>query len=216
MSESSNSKYRRSVALRVVVGILLIAAGISVLIFNTDKSDRLYLKVAGAGILLILYGAGLLMSLITSYKQKIYALSFDNVHDDTIDVSSILESYASGEIDRDTLLKKLCRAAAFHTSESGVDDNGNKMSFLLAALDGTYYVPVFTSTERLKGYMASFGCSNYISYVGNMRSVLAEILLKTLDKDKRKFGIILDPGYCEITVEADELKKVVDELSRIK
>ena len=87
--------------------------------------------------------------------------------------------------------------------------DGKPRLFLVPGPDGTGYLPVFTSMERTKEFFEQAGRAGYMAMHAPFANV-AQITLKVNnDGAPVKMGLIIDPGYYGVTVDAKYLEIVL-------
>lgn len=121
----------------------------------------------------------------------------------------ILEKHAKKEISDDIFLRNFGSAEVYYSTPYGDLKDGSKRLFLLPVRDGTGYHPVFSSVERLREFYDKVGRVGYMCMKGSFVSVL-ETTNGMNAGAPIKMGIVIDPGYYNITLNASVLDTVIN------
>ena len=121
----------------------------------------------------------------------------------------LLDQHDRGEINDRIFLKGFGNARVFYSTPFGDHKDGGQKVFLLPGPDRTGYHPVFSSQERLVEFYEKAGRVGYVIMQANFTSVL-ETTKKSNSNAPIKMGIMIDPGYYNVTVNADVLDAVID------
>ena len=121
----------------------------------------------------------------------------------------LLEMQKLGKINDATFLKEFGKEKLFYSTPFGDHKDGSKKLFLLPGPDNTGYNPVFTSPDRLKEFYDRAGRATYMMMNGPFVSVL-EVTKKVNENAPIKMGLIIDPGYYGVTIDAKALDTVIN------
>ncbi len=111
----------------------------------------------------------------------------------------LYQKYDKGEMDINTFLKQFGKEEFLYSTPFGERKDGRKTLFVLQAPDNAGFLPIFTKMERA-GYLL-------------MKSTFHDILStakKANEKAPVKLGVIVDPGYPQIHIEAKNLDAVIE------
>ena len=121
----------------------------------------------------------------------------------------LLEKQDKGQISNREFLCDFGKEMVFYSTPYGDHIDGKPRLFLVPGPDGTGYLPVFTSMERTKEFFEQAGRAGYIAMHAPFANV-AQITLKVNnDGAPVKMGLIIDPGYYGVTVDAKYLEIVL-------
>ena len=121
----------------------------------------------------------------------------------------LLEKQDKGQISNREFLCDFGKEHVFYSTPYGDHIDGKPRLFLVPGPDGTGYLPVFTSMERTKEFFEQAGRAGYIAMHAPFANV-AQIALKVNnDGAPVKMGLIRDPGYYGVTVDAKYLEIVL-------
>lgn len=120
----------------------------------------------------------------------------------------LLDKHNSGEMNDEVFLRNFGKAGVFYSTPFGDHKDGGQRVFLLAGPNGTGYHPVFSSQERLVEFYNRAGRVGFITMNGPFVSVL-ETTKKINGNAPVKMGIIIDPGYYDVTVDVAALDTVI-------
>ena len=121
----------------------------------------------------------------------------------------LLEKQDKGEISNREFLCDFGKEMVFYSTPYGDHIDGKPRLFLVPGPDGTGYLPVFTSMERTKEFFEQAGRAGYLAMHAPFANV-AQITLKVNnDGAPVKMGLIIDPGYYGVTVDAKYLEIVL-------
>jgi len=120
----------------------------------------------------------------------------------------LLDKHDKGEIDDVIFLKDFSNAKVFYSTPFGDHKDGGQRIFLLPGPDNTGYHPVFTSQERLAQFYQNAGRVGFIAMNGSFVSVL-ETTMNINVNAPVKMGLIVDPGYYNVTVDVAALDTVL-------
>ena len=127
-----------------------------------------------------------------------------------IDGKALLDKYDNGLLDDYKFLKLFGRVTVYHSTPFGDHKNGGVKLFALPTQEeDTFYLPVFTTTERASEFFEKAGRKGYLLMEGSFTSCLATIKAVNDCDDKPKFGAVLEPGYYGLTFEANALDTVI-------
>ena len=121
----------------------------------------------------------------------------------------LLDQHDRGEINNRIFLKSFGKTQVFYSTPFGNHKDGEQKVFLLPGPDRTGYHPVFSSRERLVEFYEKAGRVGYVIMQASFTSIL-ETTKKSNANAPIKMGIIIDPGYYNVTVNADMLDAVID------
>lgn len=121
----------------------------------------------------------------------------------------LLEKQDKGQISNREFLCDFGKEMVFYSTPYGDHIDGKPRLFLVPGPDGTGYLPVFTSMERTKEFFKQAGRAGYMAMHAPFANV-AQITLKVNnDGAPVKMGLIIDPGYYGVTVDAKYLEMVL-------
>jgi hypothetical protein len=132
----------------------------------------------------------------------------NNAEPENIDGMFLLERHEKGFLDDVSFLKAFAAAKVFSSTPYGDHRDGHICFFALPAADGTGYLPVFSSLERIKEFYENAGRRAYLIIEGTFLSFL-EATLKTNRNAPIKMGAVIDPGYFAVTVNANMLEAAI-------
>ena len=125
----------------------------------------------------------------------------------------LLNMHNNGEINDEAFLGDFGKAEIFYSTPFGDHRDGGQRLFLLPAPDNTGYHPVFSSRERLVEFYQNLGRVAFVIMDGTFSSVL-ETTKQINEKYPIKMGIIIDPGYFDITIDVAALDAVIEMTKR--
>jgi hypothetical protein len=120
----------------------------------------------------------------------------------------LLERHEKGVLNDESFLKAFCNATILYSTPFGDHKDGGSRLFALATPDNHVYLPVFSSSERMKEYYEKAGRCSYSMIEGKFLELL-EMLTKVNRDAPVKMGIIIDPGYFSVTVNEDMMNTVI-------
>lgn len=120
----------------------------------------------------------------------------------------LLEKHKKGEINDAEFLRGFGSIKVFYSTPFGDRKDGKQVVFLLPGPDNTGYHPVFTSQERLMEFYEAAGRVGFMIMNNTFTSVL-ETTNGVNGSAPVKMGIIIDPGYYDVTVDAAALETVI-------
>ena len=123
----------------------------------------------------------------------------------------LLDKHNKGEINDEVFLKEFGNADVFYSTPFGDHKDGGQRVFLLAGPDNTGYHPVFTSQDRLVEFYQNAGRVGFMMMNGTFVSVL-ETTKNINGNAPVKMGLIIDPGYYNVTVDVaafDTVLKII-------
>lgn len=116
----------------------------------------------------------------------------------------LLEKHNKGELTDELFLRDFGKAQVFYSTPFGDHKDGGQRVFLLPGPNKTGYHPVFSSQERLMEFYGKAGRVGYVIMKGPFASVV-DTTNKSNVKAPIKMGIIIDPMYFDVTVDAGVL-----------
>lgn len=116
----------------------------------------------------------------------------------------LLEKHNKGELTDELFLRDFGKAQVFYSTPFGDHKDGGQRVFLLPGPNNTGYHPVFSSQERLMEFYKKAGRVGYVIMKGPFASVV-DTTNKSNAKAPIKMGIIIDPMYFGVTVDAEVL-----------
>ncbi len=120
----------------------------------------------------------------------------------------LLSKHDKGEMNDEVFLSGFGQINIFYSTPFGDHKDGGQRVFLLPAPNNTGYHPVFSSQERLIEFYEKAGRVGFMIMNGTFSSVLATT--KDInEKASVKMGIIIDPGYYNVTVDVSRLDTVI-------
>ncbi len=151
------------------------------------------------------------MSMQKDGKVQIQSMNkgTDKSTTDNADAISLLDKHENGVLDDTSFLRRFGKATVFYSTPFGDHKDGNSRLFALPATDKTGYLPVFTSTERIKEFYENAGRLGFLIIEGTFISFL-ETTKKTNEGNALiKFGVVIDPGYYGVTVDANVIDAAI-------
>lgn len=130
----------------------------------------------------------------------------EEVISNTID---LLDKHNKGEINDEVFLSSFGKVHVFYSTPFGDHKDGGKKLFLLPGPNQTGYHPVFSSQERLVEFYNKVGRVGFAIMNGPFTAVL-ETTKKTNTNAPIKMGIVIDPGYYNVTVDVAALDAVIN------
>lgn len=127
---------------------------------------------------------------------------------ESIGTAFLLERHEKGVLDDTSFLQAFCNATIFYSTPFGEHKDGDSRLFALSAPDDSVYLPVFSSSERIKEYYEKAGRCSYLVMEGKFLSFL-ETLVKVNRDAPVKMGVVVDPGYFGVTVNEGMLNTVI-------
>lgn len=121
----------------------------------------------------------------------------------------LLNKYNNGEINDSEFLGDFGKSTIYYSTPFGDHKDGGQRLFLLPTPNNTGYLPVFSSLERLNNFYQRLGRVGFVIMDGAFASVL-ETTKAINEKAPVKMGIIIDPGYFDITVDVAKLDAVIE------
>lgn len=121
----------------------------------------------------------------------------------------LLDRFKNKEIGGDELLRGLGSVKVFYSTPFGDHKDGGTRVFLLKGPDGTGYNPVFSSAERLQEFYNNVGRVTYMIMEATFLSVLETTKSVNENGAPVRMGLIIDPGYYDITVDAGMLERAI-------
>lgn len=126
-----------------------------------------------------------------------------------LSTTDLLDMRDKGEISDEIFLKNFGNKNIFYSTPFGDHKDGEQKVFLLPGPDKTGYHPVFSSQERLIEFYEKVGRVGFMIMKGTFTSVL--VTTKNINGSAPvKMGIIIDPGYYNVTVDVAALDIVID------
>jgi len=123
--------------------------------------------------------------------------------------TELLDKHNIGEITDSEFFKHFGNTNVFYSTPFGDHKDGGQRVFLLAGPDNSGYHPVFCSQEHLVQFYEKAGRIGYMIMQGPFSSVL-ETTKNINASAPIKMGIIIEPGYYNITVDARALDEVIN------
>ncbi len=120
----------------------------------------------------------------------------------------LLDKHDKGEINDEIFLKDFGNANVFYSTPFGDHKDGGQRVFLLSGPNNTGYHPVFTSQERLVEFYQKAGRVGFMMMNGTFVSVL-ETTKNINGNAPVKMGLIIDPGYYNVTIDVAALDTVL-------
>ena len=121
----------------------------------------------------------------------------------------LYEKYDKGEMDIQTFLKQFGKEKFFYSTPFGEKKDGSKTFFVLKAPDNAGFLPVFTTTDRAKAFFEKMDRAGYMLMQSSFHDIVSTAK-KANEKAPLQLGVIVDPGYPQIHVEAKNLDPVID------
>ena len=122
---------------------------------------------------------------------------------------TLLDLHYKGTIDDKKFLRMFGKQNVFYTTPFGDHNDGSSRLFLIPGPDGTGYFPVFSSLERMKEHYELAGRKNYIVMKGTFLDVLKTTRSTNKGDAPVKMGVIIDPRYYDVTVDAIRMDMVI-------
>jgi len=126
---------------------------------------------------------------------------------------ALLEQHENGALDDASFLKAFGKATVYYSTPFGDHKDGKSRLFALPAGDGTGYLPVFSSLEKMKEFYDRAGRLGYLIINGTFCSFL-ETVIKTNANAPVKMGAVIDPGSFGITVHNQMLNTAITMLKQ--
>ena len=126
----------------------------------------------------------------------------------TLSTVELLDKHDKGEMNDEVFLRNFGKTNVFYSTPFGDHKDGGQRVFLLAGPNGTGYHPVFSSQERLVEFYNKAGRVGFMIMNGSFTSVL-ETTQKINGNAPVKMGIIIDPGFYDVTVDVAALETVI-------
>ena len=120
----------------------------------------------------------------------------------------LLEQHEKKLMTDKEFLKEFGKVTVYHSTPYGDHTDGRPKLFLIPAPEKTAYLPVFTSEERAREFFTKAGRAGYLLMAPTFHQAL-ETTKKANEKTPIKMGLIVDPGYYGITVDAANLDIVI-------
>lgn len=124
-------------------------------------------------------------------------------------VVELLEMQDKKLISNKDFLGQFGKEKVFYSTPYGDHKDGKPRLFLLPGPDGTGYFPAFSSMERLKEFYDYVGRVGYLVMESKFRDVIRTTLKVNNDGAPVKMGIIVDPGYFNMTIDEKFLEIVL-------
>lgn len=121
----------------------------------------------------------------------------------------LYEKYDKGEMDIQTFLKQFGKETFFYSTPFGDRKDGSQALFVLQAPDNAGYLPIFTTPDRAKEFFEKMNRDGYLLMQGTFHEILSTAK-KANEKAPVKLGVLVDPGYPQINVEAKNLDPVIE------
>jgi len=125
----------------------------------------------------------------------------------------LLYDYQRKIISEKTFFSEFGKENVFYSTPFGSHEDGSTRLFLLQGPDNTGYLPVFITEEHLIEFNKKTGRNGFMILDNAFASVL-ETTKKTNDDDTPvKMGVIIEPGYYDVTVDVDGMEMVIKSCS---
>ena len=121
----------------------------------------------------------------------------------------LYQKYDKGEMDINTFLKQFGKEEFFYSTPFGEKKDGRNALFVLEAPDNCGFLPVFTTTDRAKEFFEKMERAGYLLMKSTFHDILSTAK-KANEKAPVKLGVIVDPGYPQIHIEAKNLDAVIE------
>lgn len=121
----------------------------------------------------------------------------------------LLEEHSSKKLNDVEFLKKFGHVEVFFSTPFGDAKDGSQRLFLLKGPNDTGLNPVFTSQERIVEFYEAMEREGYAIMQAEFVSVLGTTQSVNEGDIPVKMGIIIDPGYYDVTIGADILGAVI-------
>ncbi len=191
--------------LKITGSVLLIAAGILLICLGLRPEDR-DRRIVSCGITVIIWGLMLAATLISPVQRKPKEIR------NAPDAAPIIEDHRNGLTDYKTFMTSISKALIYYSTPFGDDNKGEKKLFLVTGENGEKYLPVFSSRERIIEFEQKEDRSAFMVMEATYLNILKQTCLINLDNNPVKLGIIIDPGYCGVSVDASELGITIDRI----
>lgn len=121
----------------------------------------------------------------------------------------LLEKHEKGLLDDAAFLKSFGKAKILYTTPFGDHKDRGSRLFALPGPDKSGYLPVFSTAERMNEFYTKVGRTGFLTLEGTFTSFLNTT--KDMNKNNApiKLGVVIDPGYYGITVDASVLETVI-------
>ena len=121
---------------------------------------------------------------------------------------ALLEQHENGALDDANFVKLFGKATVYYSTPLGDHKDGKPRLFALPAGDGTGYLPVFSSLEKMKEFYDRAGRLGYLIITGTFCSFL-ETIVKTNANAPVKMGAVVDPGSFGITLHTNTINTAI-------
>lgn len=121
---------------------------------------------------------------------------------------ALLEQHENGALDDANFVKLFGKATVYYSTPAGDHKDGKPRLFALPAGDGTGYLPVFSSLEKMKEFYDRAGRLGYLIITGTFCSFL-ETIVKTNANAPVKMGAVIDPGSFGITLHTNMINTAI-------
>lgn len=148
---------------------------------------------------------------MVNFREKSADMNFfkkKNMEPENRTAALLLERHENGVLDDASFLRAFCNTTIFYSTPFGDHKDGGSRLFALPAPGNLAYLPVFSSPERMKEHYDKAGRCSYLSMEGKFVAFL-ETLLKVNRDAPVKMGVIIDPGYFDVTLNEAMLNSVI-------
>lgn len=128
---------------------------------------------------------------------------------ETYDAITLLDLHKDGSMDDKKFLRLFGKQKVFYTTPFGDHVDGGNRLFLIPGPDKTGYFPVFSSLDRMKEHYELAGRKGYLVMQGTFSDVLKTTRSTNRSDTPVKMGVIIDPRYYDVTVDAMKLDMVI-------
>ena len=121
----------------------------------------------------------------------------------------LYQKYDKGEMDATTFLKQFGKEEFLYSTPFGERKDGSKTLFVLQAPDNAVFLQIFTTSDRAKEFFEKMERAGYLLMKSTFHDILSTAK-KANEKAPVKLGVIVDPGYPQIHIEAKNLDAVIE------
>lgn len=191
--------------LKITGSVLLTAAGILLICLGSRPEDR-DRRIVSCGITVIIWGLMLALTLIPPVRRRPKEIR------NAPDAAPVIEDYRNGLTDYKTFMTSISEDLIYYSTPFGDDNKGEKKLFLVTGENGGKYLPVFSSRERIVAFEQKEDRSAFMVMEATYLDILKQTCLINLDNNPVKLGIVIDPGYCDVFVDASDLGITIDRI----
>lgn len=125
-----------------------------------------------------------------------------------VNAVELLQKHDKGELNDADFLREFGNAKVYYSTPFGDHKDGTQKVFLLQGPNGTGLLPVFSSKERIMEHYEAAGRVAYGIFEGSFSQVLETNIKVNMGNPPVQIGIVVDPGYFNLSVEAAMLTTV--------